>query len=203
MNKTLLIILAAVIFCGCENDNDPQATEPDPSYFPLKVGNYWEYVPVLQNPDLLSIEVQIPSTATIGDYEYYLMVTKYNYTGFTQVGDSSYYRVDSKGYVFERTTHGSEEANRFRLAAADGETWTIYTPPLKDYVATTTDISTLNLNDIEIENCKSYYFDFPPMIDDEHTLILAPGLGIVKKLFSGGFDSTLRRATINGAKYNF
>jgi hypothetical protein len=203
MKKTLLIVLAAISFCGCENDNDPQTTEHDPSYFPLKVGNYWEYVPVLQHPDLLSINVSIPSTATIGDYEYYLMVTKHNHTGFTSVVDSSYYRVDSRGYVFERTTHSLEETNRFRLAAADGETWTIYTPYLQDYIATTTNISALNLNEVEIANCKSFSFDLPPTIDDEHTLVLAPGLGIVKQLFAGGFDSTLREARIDGIKYNF
>lgn len=203
MNKTLLIILTAIIFCGCKNDNDPQATEPDLSYFPLEVGNSWEYVPLLQNEYFLSVTVQIPSTATIGDHEYSLMVTKYNYAGVASVIDSSYYRIDSRGYVFERTTHGIEEANRFRLAAANGETWEIRTPPFKNFVANATDIGTLNLNDIEIENCKSYYFDFPPTIDDEHTLVLAPGLGIVKQLSSGGYDSILKKAIINGTEYNF
>ncbi len=203
MNKIVLLFLTAIIFCGCENDKDPQAIELDPSYFPLEVGNSWEYVPDLQHPNLHSINVHIPSTATIGEYEYYLMVTSYVNTSVTQVMDSSYYRVDSTGYVFERTAHGLVEANRFRLAAANGETWTIHTPPLMDFVVTSSDVSPLYLNVIAIKNCKSYYFDFPPTIDDEHTLILAPGLGIVKKLFDGGFNSTLKKATIGGREYKF
>lgn len=203
MEKAVLLFLTVIAFCGCENDNDPRSRAFDPSYFPLEVGNNWEYIPISQAGDLLSVNVEIPSTATIDDHEYYLMVTRYVYTGVTNIGDSSYYRINSSGYVFVRTTSGLEEANRFRLAAAEGETWTIEAPPFKDFVATAGGTSPVDINTITIENCKSYVFDLPRFIDDEHSLILAPRLGIIRKFFGEGANLVLKQATIGGVEYNF
>ena len=93
MNKLLSLFLTTVVFGSCEDINP----NFDPSYFPLQVGNYWEYHPSVQQDHLVSIIREIPSKTTIEGREYYLMVSRFVYSQAAPGIDSTYYRIDDKG----------------------------------------------------------------------------------------------------------
>jgi hypothetical protein len=167
------------------------------------VGNHWEYEPVLEiNPQVLSATMDIPSKYFFEGREYFVIVSKYTYPYGTSI-DSVFYRMDSNGFVYETMKNFPEEANRYRLAATNNESWKIPYRDDYDLVATTTVIQSLTLNNTELENCKSYYFDSPGVVDEEHYVILAPGLGIIKRGSAWGFDIKLKKAIIDGNQFNF
>lgn len=211
MRTIYALLLCASLFIGCDDaDQDDRVLKrtcgnEEFAYFPLGVGNTWEYEPVGGFGGLASQVITIPSTKTINDHEYFVMVRTYNFSDDREpISSKSYYRVDEYGYVYYRTDDADGETNRFRLAAADGEKWKITKGPMEDFVVVRgTGLDAVPLWETTVENCISFYFDEPKFIDDEHSVDLAPGLGIVRTYGGEAPTMALVKAKISGQEYTF
>lgn len=209
MRKSIFILLVALATSGCveEKEGGPISIS-EHGYFPLHIGNSWEYSTLGYDSDLYVSKSEIVSKVFIDNFEYALMTrTRTIYSG-THI-DSSYYRVDTNGYVFVR--ENESEYNVYRLNAADGFTWTIDKPfssfpdPELSFIQEIRlNIESVNLNGTVIEQCKRYDHDVKDVYDEEGYSILGPGLGIIQSgNYFGGLHTVLKRAVIDGQEYNF
>lgn len=156
-------------------------------YLPMQVNNYWEF----QNNS------QIAITGT-------KMIDGKMYSVFVQGSDTSFYRnVANKIYVRRST---GDESVKFDLSAnvrgeweyqdGRGTTWMVRLSSKTDTVV---------LNNTKIPNCYRFFFDIPMAVDDEHDILLAPGIGFVKMTCGECLYSpiNLRKANINENEITF
>jgi hypothetical protein len=100
-------------------------------------------------------------------------------TNYTSISDTVLYRVDSRGFVFKISSFDTRERNIFRLGASNGYKWTIENAPEKDLIVTTTYQDKIVNNEL-IPDCKDFYFNSPEIFDEEHSYVLAKGIGIIQ-----------------------
>ena len=196
----IVILVFVAAFCWCCDDEKIQVS--DNSYFPLAVGNTWEYVPVYQS-GLSPLTVVVQGTENIDNKTYYVVIRSTVVNG-SPVENTIFYRMDDNGYVFERQAETSVEINRFRLNTQDGDTWQMPVPQMDAYTVTTSVMDEVQLTPLlSVPDGKSFSYDVPQYVDEEHYITLAKGLGIVKQGSAWGFDMRLKKAVINGTEYNF
>jgi hypothetical protein len=205
MKKLSAFILASATFLGCDN-NESRPAEIDHSLFPLAVGNSWEYITPNESGTVITFKERIASTATINEREYFLKTATSSVSQTGEV-DSTYYRIDENGYVFSRVEWSTEEQNIFRLSAPNGDEWiTPYVATENYRIKKTILTDAIVIGSTPLEGCEQYFYDNatqPLLVDDEYVEVLAPGLGVVKRLYYGGYESRLKKAIINGVQYNF
>ena len=155
-------------------------SEPVPlnstDYFPLQVGNYWAF----SNASRRTVE----RAEVIDGKEYFRVVSDY---------DTSWYRK-AGGKVFMKRAN-AQEALRFDLAARQGDKWQFES----------FEVRLINTNESivlpaeTLRNCYHYFFDYPGFIDDEFSVWLAPGIGIVREAaVFGAAPAMLTEAKIDG-----
>jgi hypothetical protein len=203
MKKTILFVVVALLAFSCHEDDDTVQIVGD-DYFPLQVGNYWEYEPA-SNMDLSTKDAKsiITGTKVIDGHEYAVMVRTFGYAHADYV-DTVYYRTTSDGFVYSRTNRDDEESNVYRLAASKGDSWIVD----EDYFSfegrmAVTEVAPIILNTTTIDDCKTFYFNVETMADEEHYVIIGPGYGIIQSGSAWGFDRILKKAFIDGQEYNF
>lgn len=198
-----LVFLLSLFFSGCYyHQTITPEISGNSSYLPLEIGNSWDFQP-LTNPPGALIHCEVTGLASINSHQYYLLVTSSTYSDRTYK-DSAYYRIDNNGFVYIYDKNQPNlEANRFRLNAQNGDTWTY--PVDNNSVATIkTTVGPLVVGSTEIAKCKSYYFDVVNWADEEYTITLAPGIGFVKEYSNAwGMGQILKSAKIHGQVYNF
>jgi hypothetical protein len=188
----VVAFLAVSSLSTCTKDNDELQSKIDlldaEDYFPLQINNYWQ---------LSGFPVRsVAELKTIDNVAYYAMVSG---------ADTTYYRETADGKVYQRTK-ATAEILRFDLGADEGETWTY---PDKDahYVwnaVLSSKNETVIVGGRSFENCYRFSFDIPQMADDEHLVLLAPGIGFIEEYYSGGSGQTLlTEATIDGVEIHF
>src|SRR4051812_29899512 len=106
-----------------------------------------------------------PTTYHIEGREYFLMVKKLTSSNATSI-DSAFFRTDANGYVFETSKSLPAEINRYRLSAKHDESWKLTIGSINDILATVGVIDLLKLSHVNLEHCKSYYFDSPTVVDE-------------------------------------
>ena len=73
-----------------------------------------------------------------------------------------------------------------------------------DEVTISLSVSTLDIGNKTLKNCKAYYYDVDNWADEEYTVTLAKGIGFVKEYSNAwGNGALLKSATINGRKIDF
>jgi hypothetical protein len=190
------VFVSSVILFSCDNDQQVNIATKDISYFPLQIGNRWEYEPIRTDMKLKTSVFTIVSTEIRDSKEYFAMERLYQYEN-TSSRDTVFYRIDPQGFVFETSRYDTGERNRFRLGAADGDTWNMESSAPDNYVVRTS-ITDVTLSSQLLHDCKSFSYDVPQWADEEHYFILAPGLGIVQHGNAWGFDYKLKTAKIAG-----
>jgi hypothetical protein len=195
----LLIILCIV---GCHDENEPTRINSD--YFPLHVGDYWEFVPVnTQDPAAFTWRREITDKVTLDNKEYFQAITKSNSSA--DYVDTVYYRVDDNGLVFSRRNNTAGEINIYRLDAMDGESWITpfgYSSENPVEGKTKCSVGIFKFNDAVFENCKTFSFDVEQWVDEERYTILSKGIGPLRE-GSAWFTQDLKKAFINGSTFEF
>jgi hypothetical protein len=127
-------------------------------YLPLDIGNYWQLDHSAKN--------EIVGTKLIDNKSYYSVLYQ---------DDTSYYRIENdKVIVIEYTENASV---KFDLSADVNESWKYNSYTVK--LLSTTD--TISINNQKIINCYQFYYDIPGVVDEEHSIWLAPGIGIIQE----------------------
>jgi hypothetical protein len=145
-----------LVMCNKNEDNREELVLTY-EYFPLETGNYWQ----IENSGI----IEVIGTENIKNKTFSIFSTPY---------DTSYYRVENNNvYAIE---YKGEESVKFDLAANVGDTWNY-----NNYEVTLcSKTDTLQVGDYQLINCYRYYYDVPVSIDEEHSIWLAPGIGIVQ-----------------------
>lgn len=154
-------VLLIYSLISCEKNEITKTSE----YFPLHVGDKWYY----NNGETWEI---IGIKDTLGK----------RYFEMSNGKSHEYYRVEN-GYVYSLGLDFTEYI-RFNLNLDAGESWQ-YTENM--FYQIQWDGMLYNKNDSMYVNgnlvteCYRFCYDIPEMIDDEHCVWLAPGIGIVRK----------------------
>ncbi len=186
-------LIALCIFYSCKKDS---AVNQIQDYFPLQVGNYWEYKAFNGN----TFKYQTDSIKNLDGKDYFRMLR----SGFLiQSGsDTVYYRKDPYWIVYERR-RTTQEILKVNFGVPVGAKWDngidIYSGHTW-WVTLSSNTDTVKCTNFTFENCYRYYYDVRETADDEYWWFLAPGVGIVKELNGSVPASRLVKSKINGVE---
>jgi len=190
MKKYFVFVIVIAICLACSNDETPTIEYPKCDYFPLQVGNKWYYK---------SSTTEITGKETINDQEWFIMTKSYVHENQEPTIYRIYYRKTEDGKVYQKSDENNDSFLVFDLKIGFKQSWKYTDGDNQWKVSTGDDFETIKLEDSSITNCRSYYYDIPEAVDDEHVKILAPGLGLISSSsLAWGFSDTLQRAVING-----
>jgi hypothetical protein len=207
MKKIVFIVVVAIAFC-CSDEEGDKVIVYDESYFPLHVGDRWEYSHAdPQFSHLSHVTKEVTGSARFSDQEYYVVKGTYSY----ELGQGTpnielyYFRLGENGFIYSYNENTGIESNPYRLGAAEGDHWNVPVPSphFKERAVYVTNVGTYQSGETIIEDCKTFIEDTQLWADDDHMSVLAPGIGIVHEGSSGGYYVTIRRAVINGTEYHF
>jgi hypothetical protein len=157
MIKSLSQFVIVLIFVSSCEKNDDKITLTN-NYLPLEIGNNWKFD--------FSEKKEIVGSKVIGDKTFYLIQYE---------NDTVYYRTENdKVYVIE---YEDNESVKFNLSAKVNDTCN-YNSYLVKLISKT---DTVLVNDTKFVNCLHFYYDIPGVVDDEHSIWLAPGIGFVQE----------------------
>jgi hypothetical protein len=163
-------------------ENKVSLGEFDNAYLPLNVGNYWK----LGDSDTRTVT----ETRVFDQKTYYAITTPY---------DTSYVR-NEKGKIIEY--YKGKNSVKFDLTAHVNTTW-----QYRDYKVTLTNkTDSIKIGGQTIKNCYRFYFDVPAVMDEEHAVWLAPGIGFIQYECLGfclGGKMKLKEMGIDGKIYSF
>lgn len=197
-----LLFFCSILLVGCDDDSSFETGSDN--YLPLKVGNAWIFKSLHDNNDYKTFK-RVTAEITLDGLLYAEVVSGRFYPDNNlddSTYDTTYYRVDHNGHVYSRRKNRVVEENRFRLHAAEGETWT-YPIENSETVVMTVSIVDLDLGNKNLHKCKAYYYDVGQWIDEENTTTLARGIGFVKEYAVWGTGYVLESANINGREFSF
>ena len=109
MKVFFLSLVIVMVAFGCGED-DPKVIIYDESYFPLHVGDFWQYQPANElypemNDHIPIVTREITGTKQFGSHEYYKMVITYDYTNNNlpqpTIVETAYFRLGEKGFIYE------------------------------------------------------------------------------------------------------
>ena len=127
-------------------------------YLPISNGNYWK----MQYAEKRAID----GKTKIDGKEYYVM----------QDGEYKFFYRKEKNKVWVKE-FDDPPGIKFDLNAKINDTW-----KYNDWnVTLISKTDTVFINKKFITNCYSFYLDIPEMVDDEHIIWLAPGIGFIKE----------------------
>lgn len=192
--------MTVLLVAGCEEHEFDLGGN---NFFPLQIGNYWEFHAPVQNPqgDNTILKMEITTTKEFGGEEYYLMVRKTEGSYGSYV-DTLYYMMNDNGYVYQRLKTG-ELTNPYRLGAMHGSRWRSSLSATSDDISVMYIKNPVVIHSSLVENCREFKYDVEDIIDEEHWTTLAPGIGIVTMHSAWGFKKDLKKAIVNGVEYNF
>lgn len=195
LTKAFIFFISLPFIVSCKKDNPAPAYSSD--YFPLNVGDKWEY---------RFYTKEVTKLKTINNKEYYeVLFNQHQYNSDTIIYTSyEYIRKTADGKVYELSQDQKDELLIYDFTVRVNQSWTYNDGAGGWKVTNADDKKVVTINDNVIENCIEYNYDIVEMVDDEHMIVLAPGIGqIVSQSFAWGLGDTLRNAHINGVEYKF
>ncbi|MBA4851939.1 hypothetical protein [Emticicia sp. BO119] len=172
-------IITCLVLNACKDKVVPLG-ELTNAYLPLAVGNYW-------NLDTFGLR-EITETKVFDGKAYYAIM---------QSHDTSYVRNEGDKII---EYYQGKTSVIFDLNADVNDTW-----QYRDYtVKLTSKTETIKIGGQEIKNCYRFYFDIPPMADDEHAIWLASGIGFIQQECYGaciGGKNKLKEMKLDGKVY--
>jgi hypothetical protein len=204
-NKTLILIISFIIliisfiialsFIRCKKDSTVNQGD---DYFPLQVGNYWEFKAFNGNP----FKYQIDSIKNLEGKDYFRMLR----SGFLISGtDTVYYRKDPASIVYERR-RTTQEVLKVNLSVPVGTKWDYAIDSHsghKWWASLGSKTDTVKCSNYTFENCYRYFYNVEETADEEYWWFLAPGVGIVKDMNASFPASRLTKAKINGVETEY
>lgn len=186
-----LIVVLAVISCSHE-EYEPS----DNAYFPLDIGNSWEYKNTVAT---------VTDTVVKNDKVYFQLDIVNYHADTVYYSYTEYYRINTSGDVHRFDESSGKTFLVYKLTPQKEQSW--HYNAGDDYqwkVMTKGAVETIKLGEQNIEKCMLFSYDIEEAVDDEHYVILAPGLGkVVSGSYAWGINDTLKAAHINGKDYTF
>lgn len=183
-----LAVIGMLLFTSCGKKLESGGTNSD--YFPLQVGNYWEF----NQMGTKSIDRII----TLDGKDYFRMISVFS----NLMKDTLYLRKTSDGKIYSRKLT-SAESLLYDLYAPVNDSW-----QNGEMKVTLTKIDQEKvLGNTTVKHCLVFYCDPRLMMaDDEYTWTLAPGIGYVYYFALGGTynqNFILKKALINGVETSY
>jgi hypothetical protein len=190
INKFALIAL--FVFSSCQKDD--QVVNSIDDYFPLQVGNYWEF----KSYNGQTFKYQIDSVKNLDGVNYFRMLRS--------ATDTIYYRKDPYWKVYERR-RTTAEVLKFDFGVPAGYRWALPPDPAFNnriwMITLQSKTDTVKSNHDTFEHCCRYYIDIETVADEEYWWVLAPGVGFVKNWNAWFPPSRLIKAKINGVEREY
>lgn len=171
--KYIKLIIAAVIFSNIG------FTQSD--YFPLEIGNYWNYEYMYNYP--INYQNEVVDTVTFGENRYFKVESELNNRTY-------YYRVDTteKLYKYNFNTSSDVLIADFQMETGDSVIVFTYDDTLHTYMHCTSTQGTLITTPTTSDtfyNCYSFYFDIPQVYDDEYATWYSENIGFIHEVYLG------------------
>lgn len=192
------IVLVAILPLNCENENILCTEKPNSltnDYLPLMTGNVWNYS---------NSRVTVKDIVKVNHKEYYEVISESIVADTVYYTYKEYYRKTCDGKVFVMNTTDKREILKFDFNAPVNGSWTYNEDNLNHFWKVTKISNNMKVfvNNRQISNCMKFDYDLVQAVDDEHTIILAPGIGqIISQSYAWGISDTLQSALINGVEY--
>jgi hypothetical protein len=181
MKKLSALFLIIVALLSCQKDHLTKI-EISSDYFPLKVGNYWNYE--------LAGKYLVKDSQLVDGKEYFEIINDY--------GTSSFYVVrDNKIYVRDLSINSKEEM-KFDLTAGTNDTWT-YGPGSVTLVNRN---ATITIGNLQVDSCLQFDFYNKNLIDYGSSIWLAPGIGLIQRTCQECFGSAFEIIKLNKVYIN-
>lgn len=191
----ILFIFIAIVSC----DKDPNVDKIPPSfndYFPLQIGNTWEYKNHIRKVGVRS---------TINNKEYTLITSEIFRADTLYDTREDFYRVKN-GKVYKLYTDQSDEYLFADFTLSEGETWNYTKQNMNgdQWNVTVQEAIDFSFGNIVLQNCKPFCHDVPGWADEEQVFVFAPGIGEINNNSPAwGMGDTIQKAKINGIEYEF
>lgn len=185
----LLIALLAASAC----QEDTATVYPSHTYFPQQVGNWWEYG---------GTRKEIVDTIQWQNLPYYVWVTTYSSNDSTYT-DTAYYRMNEDEKVYVKYSATQEESLLFDFSLSEEETIRVDLSHGYKLITLRSTDTTVALGGTQLSECLSFFYDIPGLADDEHSIILAPNIGIASTVPVFGTPQELSSAFVGGRMYTF
>lgn len=190
MKRLFYCLMLMSFVLSCSKDETGLIDYPKVDYFPLQVGNKWYYE---------NYTVEVTRQLEIDGTEWYEMTTISQREGQESITYYAYYRKTDDGKVYRKADENSAAMLVFDLKIGFSESWAYADGDYEWTVTTGERFETITMGHAKLEYCRSYYYDIPQAADDEHMMVLAPGLGLVYSAsLAWGLSDELERAVING-----
>jgi hypothetical protein len=195
--ETLLAILFIfALLVSCDNDDTYQFPNASNDYFPLHIGDTWEYKNHIR---------KVSVATTINNKEYVLITSDIFRADTLYDSREEFYRKEN-GKVYKLYTDQSDEFLFVDFTLAEGETWKYKMQNMGDdqWNVTVQPKICFDFGQLVLDNCKPFYYDVPGWADEEQVYVFAPGIGEINNYSPawGGSD-TIQKAQINGITYQF
>ncbi len=190
----ICILTAALSSCKKDEAESPVYYNESDDFFPLKIGNKWFY-------PFKTTEVK--GMKTINNKEYFEIATTYqlsqNPSPFIE-----YYRKTDDGKVYTMNNFTENEYVIYDFNIPEDHSW-IYNDGDSEWkVTNTASYETFVLNSTRADNCRQFDYDLIEAVDDEHLIVLAPGIGkVITKSYAWALGDTIQSAIISGKEYTF
>jgi hypothetical protein len=181
MKKLLVISMVITALISCEK-NDNQRINLDKDYFPLQIGNQWNFE--------LAGKDSIIEITKVNGIDYFEFVNDF--------GTTSYYRKQDNRIYFKSFLTESQEEMEFDLAANIDETWAFGA----GYVTLVSRNATLSIGNTQIDSCLKFNFHNKDLIDYGSSIWLAPGIGFIQQTCHECFGSSFETLKLETAIIN-
>jgi len=187
MKNLFALGVMILVFLSCEKDNSTKV-ELSSDYFPLKVGNYWNFEHVGK--------YMVSETQMVNGVEYFKIATDYSTTML-------YRNHDNKIFTKESSLDNSE-VMKFDLTAEVNDTWTYG----NGNVTLVNRNATVTIGEMQIDSCLKFNFRNENLIDYGYSIWLAPRIGLIQQTCQECFGSSfvtmkLVKVNINNQETEF
>lgn len=189
LNPIFIVISSLVFMYSCEKNNT-DSSDPSGNFFPLKIGNLWQYDYVFN---------EVKGTTLIDGKEYFLVEEK-----LSGVMNTYYVRIDNAGNVYRKLVKDKPEGLYLKVNLKAGDSWQYIKwtggdrPEVWNCMVRSVNTDVKYEGNL-FENCYQVDYDVADMIDEEHTKYFAPNVGHVKThSYMWNNSVLLSRSVING-----
>ncbi len=187
MKNLLAVSVMILVFLSCEKDNSTKV-ELSGDYFPLKVGNYWNFE--------LAGKYLVSETQMVNGVKYFRIIT--------DSGTAMLYRNHDNKIFTKESSLDNSEVMKFDLTAKVNDTWTYG----NGNVTLINRNATVTIGEMQIDSCLQFNFHNENLIDYGYSIWLAPGIGLIQQTcqecFGSSFETMkLVKVNINNQETEF
>jgi hypothetical protein len=163
MKRRILVSLLLIGFLGGGCESEPVSSNPAENYFPLAIGNYWEF----ERPN---------SRVPVHRLQIWDSVEIYGKTYFaygTSPEQTIWIRGDDEGRIWQFSNN--RRIIWFDFSLENGDYYKFNDQPVR-----VVKHETMMVNDVTYHDCIEFRFDHPEWVDDEVNFVFAAEIGPIK-----------------------